>query len=88
METKTLSKDTNYNKPKKTYQQTLSNEDIKEKLKDYKKVVDIKTVSISTHIRYFSINKDTKEKVFRLGGLLNKIDPEGKYDILSNGSLT
>jgi hypothetical protein len=86
--TKRIIKPNGYNRPDKTYQETLSNHDIKEKLKEYKKVVDIRTVSIGTHIRYFSINGKTKEKIFRLGGTLNKIDPEGKYVVLSNGTLT
>jgi hypothetical protein len=79
---------TSYSRPVKTYQETLTNEEIKEKLKDYKKVNDIKTVSIGTHIRYFSTDAKTNEKLFRLGGSLNKIDPEGKFIILSNGTTT
>ena len=85
---KRLSRDSQYNRPEKTYQQTLSNQDIKEKLKDYKKVENIKSVSIGTHCRYFTIDSKTKEKVFRLGGNLNKIDPEGRFIILTNGTLS
>jgi hypothetical protein len=85
--TKRLTIDNNYKRPEKTYQDTLTNKEIKEKLKDYKKCTDIKTVSIGTHLRYFSTNAN-KEKVFRLGGTLNKNDPEGKYVILGNGSLS
>ena len=44
MITKRLSNDKNYVKPGQTYQQTLSNQEIKEKLKEYKKVDDIKKV--------------------------------------------
>ena len=83
---KRLSRDTTYERPKKTYQEMLSNEEIKEKLKDYKKVVDIKKVSIGTHLRYFVIDKN-KEKHFRLGGTLNKFGDNGEYIILSNGKL-
>lgn len=86
--TKRLSRDSTYTRPKETYQDKLSNMEIKEKLKDYKKVENIKGVSISTHLRYFSIDPKTKEKVFRLGGNLNKIDPEGRYVILSNGTIS
>ena len=86
--TKRITKNSGYSKPDKTYQESLSNQDIKEKLKEYKKVVDIRTVSIGTHIRYFSIDPKSKEKIFRLGGTLNKVDPEGKYVVLSNGSIT
>ena len=83
---KRLSRDKSYVRPEKTFQQTLSNTDIKERLKEYKKVDNIKMVSIGTHCRYFSVDAETKQKVFRLGGNLNKIDPEGRYVILSNGS--
>ena len=86
--TKRLSNSSGYNRPKKTYQETLSNQDIKEKLKEYKKVADITKVSIGTHIRYFNVDPKTKQKTFRLGGTLNKTDPEGKYVILSNGSVS
>jgi hypothetical protein len=84
---KKITNDKNYIKPDKTYQQTLTNQDIKEKLKEYKQVSDIKKVSIGTHIRYFAVDPKTKEKIFRLGGNLNKVDPEGRYVILSNGTV-
>ena len=62
MDSKRLSRDSSYNRPNKTYQEMLSNEEIKEKLKDYKKVNDIKKVSIGSHLRYFTIDKKSKEK--------------------------
>lgn len=77
-----------YNKSGKTYQQSLSNAEIKEKLKEYCKVDDITTVSIGTHLRYFTTDPNTKERTFRLGGTLNKIDPEHRFVILSNGTIT
>jgi hypothetical protein len=77
----------NYNRPKQTFQEKLSNTEIKEKLKDYKKVSNIKNVSIGTHLRYFSVDSQTGNKQFRLGGNLNKVDPEGRYVILSNGTV-
>lgn len=77
----------NYNRPKETYQDKLSNTEIKDKLKDYKKVSNIKNISIGTHLRYFSVDSKTGEKHFRLGGNLNKIDPEGRYVILTNGEV-
>lgn len=83
---KRLTRDTTYERPKKTYQEMLSNEEIKEKLKNYKKVTDIKKVSIGTHLRYFTIDKN-KDKHFRLGGTLNKFGENGEYIILSNGKL-
>lgn len=79
---------TQYNRPTKTYQETLTGQEIKEKLKDYKKVTDIKKISMSTHLRYFTVNKQTGEQQFRLGGVLTKIDPEGRFVILSNGDVS
>jgi hypothetical protein len=85
---KRLSHDKNYQRPSKTYQDTLTNQEIKEKLKDYKKVTDVRNVNIGSHLRYFSIDPKTNEKQFRLGGTLNKIDPEGRFVVLSNGAIT
>jgi hypothetical protein len=84
--TKKITRD-NYNRPKKTYQETLSNTEIKDKLKEYKRVSNIRNVSIGSHIRYFSVDPQTGSKQFRLGGNLNKVDPEGRYVILSNGTV-
>jgi hypothetical protein len=85
---KRLTTDKNYKRPDKTYQDMLTNQDIKEKLKEYKKCSDIKKISIGTHLRYFTTDPKTGEKVFRLGGTLNKIDPEGRFVILGNGSVS
>ena len=85
---KRLTYDKKYKRPDKTYQDMLTNQDIKEKLKEYKKCADIKKVSIGTHLRYFTIDQQSKEKVFRLGGTLNKIDQEGRYVILGNGTIS
>lgn len=76
-----------YQRPKKTYQETLSNEEIAEKLKNYKKVKDITKIPIGTHIRYFTNHPTTNKNIFRLGGSLNKLDPQGRYITLSNSSL-
>jgi hypothetical protein len=84
---KRITQDRSYTRPSKTYQETLSNQEIKEKLKEYKPVSDIRNVSIGSHIRYISVDPRTKEKKFRLGGNLNKIDPEGRFVILSNGEV-
>ena len=86
--TKRLSNDNAYIRPKKTVQDTLSNDEIREKLKDYKKVSDIRKVIIGTHLRYFSKDKVTKKPVFRLGGFLTKFGDEYKYVILSNGTIS
>ena len=86
--TKRLSNDAGYVRPKKTLQDTLSNDEIKNKLKDYKKVSDIRKVIIGTHLRYFSKDKKTKEPVFRLGGFLTKFGDDYKYVIMSNGTVS
>ena len=78
----------NYIRPKKTHQELLSNEDIKTKLKDYKKIDNISNIAIGTHIRYFSIDNKTKNKLFRLGGFLHKIDPNGRYITLNNNNIS
>jgi len=84
--TKRLSRDTNYKKTNKTYQDNLSPDEIKKKLEEYKQVEDIDKVNLNSHLRYFSLNPKTGKKQFRLGGFLTKIDKE--YVILSNGSLS
>ena len=86
--TKRLARDTNYVKPKKTYQDTLSPNEIKNKLLEYKKVNNIFNIDINTHLRYFSIDKNTGKKQFRLGGFLTKINKNNNYIILSNGKFS
>lgn len=88
--TKRLSRDTSYKQPEKTYQQTLSIEDINKKLIDYEKIksTDIFKIPLNTHIRYFSINPKTKEKQFRMGGILTKFGDNGQYIVLSNGTFS
>jgi hypothetical protein len=73
-----------YQRPTKTYQERLTNQDIKEILKDYILVEDIKKIPIGTHVRYFITDNSSKKK-FRLGGMITKIDPLGRYIMLSNG---
>jgi len=84
-----LSNDKSYVRPEKTFQESLSQEEIKEKLKDYKKVEDISKVPVNSHLRYFSLIEDPKtkktKKVFRMGGLLKNKDNYDKYVILTNG---
>lgn len=84
--TKRLSRDTQYTKSKKSYQDSLSPDDIKQKLEEYKQVDDIKTVSLNTHVRYFTINNKTGEKQFRLGGFVTKL--ADAYVILANNNLS
>lgn len=81
--TKRLTRD-GYIKPAQTYQQTLTNDEIKLKLKDYKKTDNIFNLTIGTHLRYFSINPNTGQKDFRLGGFIKKFDPNKQYVILEN----
>lgn len=86
--TKRLSRDTTYDKKKISYQESLSKEDIKEKLEEYSQVEDISTVALNTHLRYFTINTKTGEKQFRLGGFLSKVDLEKGYVILNNNNVS
>ena len=74
-----------YQRPQKTYQERLTNQDIKNILKDYIMVEDINKVPIGTHVRYFITDQESKKKKFRLGGMITKIDPFGRYIMLSNG---
>ncbi len=81
-----LTKDTNYKKVGKTFQESLSPNEIKEKLENYKRVDDIDNIALNTHIRYFTNDKKTGKKHFRLGGFLTKLDKD--YIVLSNGKLS
>ena len=82
---KRITTDTEYKKVGKSYQDNLSPNDIKDKLEDYKPVFDISTVSLNTHIRYFSNDEKTGKKLFRLGGFLLKNEKD--YIVLTNGRL-
>ena len=74
----------NFNRPETTYQDTLQNKkSMSEKLKGYVRVEDIEDVSINTHVRYVTLDKD-KNQVFRLGGLLTAV--HRKYVKMSNGT--
>ena len=77
-----------------TYQSRLTDAEIEEKLKLYKKLdslEDLSKLPLNTHIRYFSITKDPsgkKLKQFRLGGFLDNKDNYDKYIILSNKNVS
>ena len=86
--TKRLSRDTSYTSKKKSYQSKLSPSEIKKKLEEYKQVDDVTGLILGSHLRYFTFNKKTGEKQFRLGGFLTKIDKEKGYVILSNGQVS
>ena len=86
--TKRLSRDTSYQRPKKTYQDKLTPEAIEEKLEEYSKVEDLSKVPLNSHMRYFTLNDKTGKKEFRLGGFLTNRDQPEKYVILSNGTIS
>lgn len=86
--TKRLSRDTSYQRPKKTYQDKLTPDEIEEKLEEYVKIEDINKVPLNSHIRYFTLNDKTGKKEFRLGGFLSNRDQSDKYVILSNGTIS
>ena len=85
--TKRISSD-NYKKKGKSYQDSLTNKEIKEKLEEYKEVKNISNVGLNTHLRYITINKKTGKKLFRLGGFLTKVNLTDGYVILSNGKIS
>jgi hypothetical protein len=86
--TKRLSRDKNYIKKGKSYQESLTNEEIKKKLEEYKQVMDITKVGLNTHVRYFTTNMKTGKKMFRLGGFLSKVNLSQGYVVLNNGNLS
>jgi len=74
-------KSQSYKKSGQTYTEKLTDDEIREKLIDYKKVEDISKVPIGTHLRYFAM-VNGKQK-FRMGGFLTKLGlPD--YVILNN----
>lgn len=84
---KKIGTDKTYKKPKITYQDKLTADEIADKLQGYEKVDDISEVPLNTHIRYFDTLPDGTQK-FRTGGFLyNKQNPE-QYVLLSNGKVT
>ncbi len=81
---KKLGSDKSYQRPKTTYQEKLSAEEIESKLEGYQKVENIAEVPLNTHIRYFTINPDGTQ-VFRTGGFLHNKQNADTYIMLSNG---
>ena len=74
----------NYIRPNKTYQENLNENQIREKLKEYKRVDLLEDdVPANSHIRYFNITENN-QKQFRLGGYLKKIDLDKRYCVLTN----
>lgn len=78
-----------YSRPPQTYQDTLTPEQIREKLQDHTKVRELSEVPLHTHLRYFVDKEDPKtkkvERLFRVGGRLIKKDQCDKFVVLSNG---
>jgi hypothetical protein len=75
-----------YKRPELTLTDQLSHDDIKEKLKGYKRVntVDeLEQISLGTHIRYFDYKDD--EYLFRTGGILLNKKGIPDYIVLGNG---
>ena len=79
-------KNSEYKRPRVTYTDKLTDDDIIDKLEDYKKVDNIYKVALGSHLRYFI--KDKGEKKFRLGGVLINNDGLPKYVVLSNGKFS
>lgn len=83
---------TEYQRPPQTYQESLTQEQIKEKLQDHTKVESIVDVPLNTPLKYFTYktNPETnaQERVFRVGGRLINKNNADKYVVLSNGSHT
>jgi hypothetical protein len=76
----------NYTRPEKTFTDNLSKEEIEKRLEDYEKVDDMFKVPLGVHMRYFTTDKNTGEKVFRMGGQLHHNKGLPKYVMLSNGT--
>lgn len=87
-----ISNDNNYQRPKHTMQERLTEAEINEKLEDYVEVEDIHKVPLNSHIRYFTIVTDPKtgqkKRLFRMGGSLTNKEHADKFVILSNGKIS
>jgi hypothetical protein len=71
-----------YDRPKSTFTDNLTKEDVEKKLEDYQKVDDITQIPIGTNLRYFTKKDD--ELVFRMGGNLKSNNGLPKFVILKN----
>ena len=71
-----------YDRPKSTFTDNLTKEDVEKKLEDYQKVDDITQIPIGTNLRYFTKKDD--ELVFRMGGNLKTNTGLPKFVILKN----
>ena len=75
-------KNTIYKRPKKTYTEKLTPDEIENLLDDYISVDDISKVPIGSHLRYF-ITKNGKQQ-FRIGGFLKSITGLPDYILMDN----
>lgn len=85
---KRLTKD-GFERPVITLTDRLDEKDIKAKLVNYKRLVNLQGLletPIGTHLRYFKKNKD--EYMFRMGGILINKKFITKYVVLSNNGKT
>jgi len=76
------------NNKKSSYQNKLTSDEIKNKLKDYKQIDNFNNIPLNTHIRYFILNKNDKGGEFRLGGFLKTMDLEKGYIVLTTGKFS
>jgi len=65
-------------------QSTFSEKDIKERLKGFTLVQENDDLKLGISIRYFRIDPDSKEKQFRMGGIITFIDPDKRFIQLKN----
>lgn len=78
-------------KPLNTVQENLTQEDIDNLLEDYEEIENIIELKPGIEIRYYTTIKKrngSKQKLFRMGGKIIKIDYEKKYLVLSNNKLS
>lgn len=78
---------TQYEARRNNIELSLTEEEIDNFLEDYVQVRDPITIPLDSHVRYFTIHiqNGRASKVFRLGGRLNSISPDGDYLILKAG---
>jgi hypothetical protein len=74
-----------YQRPSKTFQDTLQNKaDMLKYLENYKRVENVDDIPLNSHMRYVTLDKNNKQ-VFRIGGFLKQIKPN--YIVLTSGTL-
>lgn len=72
-----------YKRPKKTFQETLSADEIKKQLEHFKKVSNPALIPINAFVKYFAHDNDGNKK-FRIGGVVKKNNTDNKYLILQS----